>query len=297
MNLLEDSSPRWRVRVVGHADWRAALLLDPSCEVVDDPAAPVDVELQATASDEPAHLIVGREQSAFRDSLSLPGDTPSAIVVSVCRVLGTPQRQLRAEREAMMRLAQRLEQAEEDSRRDFATGLLNRRGWRDWLRRRDQDDVAAGWSVALLDLDDFKRINDAHGLAAGDLVLKGVAAALQGELRAGEAAARWGGDEFVVAVPGLDAVHAAQRMAAFQAAVSRADSGLEPSRITASLGWAGPQQEAVSDVDRAAQDEKSAEAAPLERLCTQLLAEAETRLRNSKLAASNSPRRRGGAAQ
>jgi diguanylate cyclase (GGDEF)-like protein len=75
-------------------------------------------------------------------------------------------------------------------------------------------------SCLLLDLDDFKLVNDRHGHPAGDALLRGVARALMGEFRAFDRVARYGGDEFVVILPnadlqsaGLAAERALQRLA------------------------------------------------------------------------------------
>jgi len=68
--------------------------------------------------------------------------------------------------------------------------------------------------VLMLDLDHFKRINDAHGHARGDLVLKQTTRAMQSTLRAGDIVGRFGGEEFVVLLPGVDlkqAMGAAER--------------------------------------------------------------------------------------
>jgi diguanylate cyclase (GGDEF)-like protein len=61
-------------------------------------------------------------------------------------------------------------------------------------------------AVLVLDLDYLKQINDTHGHLAGDHVLHHVATAISGEIRGYDTAGRWGGDEFAVLVPGMDAV-------------------------------------------------------------------------------------------
>ena len=98
-------------------------------------------------------------------------------------------------------------QVRELSRTDELTGLPNRRAWNDELpralehARRD----GAPLAVALLDLDHFKMFNDSYGHPAGDRLLKEASAAWHGALRQGDTVARWGGEEFVVLLPGADA--------------------------------------------------------------------------------------------
>lgn len=58
--------------------------------------------------------------------------------------------------------------------------------------------------VVLLDVDDFKRVNDTHGHATGDAVLRQLAAAVRGSLRQTDWAGRWGGEEFLLVLPGAD---------------------------------------------------------------------------------------------
>nr|WP_237728313.1 GGDEF domain-containing protein [Cellulomonas sp. APG4] len=82
------------------------------------------------------------------------------------------------------------------ARRDPLTGLLNRRGLDDVL---DRAWAAAGdLHVAVLDLDHFKAVNDAHGHAAGDLVLVRFAEVLSAHVRGDDVVARTGGEEFTV---------------------------------------------------------------------------------------------------
>ncbi len=101
--------------------------------------------------------------------------------------------QLRVSQERRIR-AERLAQL------DPLTGLNNRRAFYDqtvatWSNsvRHDRD-----VSVMLFDIDKFKQINDVHGHAHGDAVLKAIAAFLKQSVREGDVAARWGGEEFIV---------------------------------------------------------------------------------------------------
>ncbi len=98
---------------------------------------------------------------------------------------------------------------------DALTGLGNRRQADLWLVREVQRATryARPFSVLMLDIDHFKRLNDEHGHAAGDRVLVDLANELVGMVRASDAVVRWGGEEFLVLAPetGLeDAVQVAE---------------------------------------------------------------------------------------
>ena len=102
-----------------------------------------------------------------------------------------------------------LSERENDRRasEDVLTGLANRAGLQSALERicsgtREHDTPAA---LLYMDMDDFKIINDTHGHAAGDQVLKTIADRMRGMLRVDDVAARMGGDEFIVLVTGIDA--------------------------------------------------------------------------------------------
>ncbi len=95
---------------------------------------------------------------------------------------------------------------------DPLTGLLNRRSMEQRLREAAQEFQRTGraFSVVMADVDRFKRINDAHGHAAGDRVLHAVAGLFGERLRGHDAVARWGGEEFLLLLPETDLVTACE---------------------------------------------------------------------------------------
>jgi diguanylate cyclase (GGDEF)-like protein/PAS domain S-box-containing protein len=80
---------------------------------------------------------------------------------------------------------------------DSLTGLLNRRHFSDLFHGRKAG-TDATTAIVLIDVDSFKRINDVHGHATGDTVLREVARRLQSVIRSSDLIARWGGEEFCV---------------------------------------------------------------------------------------------------
>lgn len=86
---------------------------------------------------------------------------------------------------------------------DELTGLINRRHIGATLRGEHERQRRGGepMSVALIDIDFFKRVNDAYGHAAGDTVLRAFAQLASKSLRAVDTAARWGGEEFLIVMP------------------------------------------------------------------------------------------------
>lgn len=92
------------------------------------------------------------------------------------------------------------------SRSDPLTGAANRRSWDEELERElaRTRRSAVPLTIALLDIDHFKAYNDAHGHLAGDVLLKDLVTAIRAELRTGDIIARWGGEEFTLALPDCD---------------------------------------------------------------------------------------------
>jgi len=153
---------------------------------------------------------------------------------------------------AYRRIAEQNTQLQDLSRTDPLTGLKNRRLLAEQLPvemavlRREASRVAAselpdfhGTCLYLIDLDDFKRVNDLFGHEVGDRVLVAVAKAIEATLREGDLAVRWGGDEMVVLARGIDDAGAATFASRLLAGVAAAEPAGPASRVavTASIGF------------------------------------------------------------
>jgi diguanylate cyclase (GGDEF)-like protein len=143
---------------------------------------------------------------------------------------------------------------------DAVTDIFNRRGFDRELKRSLSYVKRYGTRAALfyIDLDGFKPVNDRHGHADGDLVLKVVAATLMRNVRASDTVARLGGDEFAVILWNLSEADAAAKAFALEQAVAQAAVAWEAETLTvgASIGLSmlGPDDEfadALAKADRA----------------------------------------------
>ena len=97
-------------------------------------------------------------------------------------------------------LAQALSRLREHTTRDELTGLINKRHMQALMEQEHQRCVRSGQSfcLAMLDIDRFKPVNEAHGYAVGDAVLRAVAQEALRQVRVSDMLARWGGEEFVL---------------------------------------------------------------------------------------------------
>lgn len=137
--------------------------------------------------------------------------------------------------------------------RDALTGLYNRRYLDEVLARELHRASRTGTpvSVLMLDIDHFKDLNDTHGHAAGDAVLAEMAAAVLSSIRTEDVACRYGGEEFVVVMAGLDPVEAVERAEQIRARIALHGFGWDGQSLgplTISIGVAtAPQHGSATD--------------------------------------------------
>lgn len=137
-------------------------------------------------------------------------------------------------------LASANQQLAQQARTDFLTKLPNRLAFTEqyqWLQRQ-RSRHAGSLSLAMIDIDFFKKINDNYGHEAGDLVLATVAAALQQRLRKQDVLARFGGEEFVLLLPDTNASGAVSICEMLRQTVAQLciDYQQQQLRVTATFG-------------------------------------------------------------
>ena len=169
-------------------------------------------------------------------------------------------------------LRERNLQLERMARSDMLTGMVNRRHGATMLAAACAGAAGGGESLAVVmaDGDHFKQINDHHGHATGDAVLRAVAGVMRDGIVTGETAVRWGGEEFLLVLPGCDAAGALSRAERLRLALSASpvDAGGRRHGVTASLGYAilGPGESPEGLVARADEALYAAKAAGRDRV-------------------------------
>ncbi|MGQ0798724.1 MAG: ligand-binding sensor domain-containing protein [Pseudomarimonas sp.] len=160
-------------------------------------------------------------------------------------LLGHTERLLAADEEKSVLLAELKRQSDafaQQAREDGLTGLANRRAFDEALAREFARAQRSNrpLCLALLDVDHFKRVNDAFSHAAGDAILKAMSAIMQKHSREVDLVARWGGEEFALLFPDTslrDAITICERL---RAGIAEFDaSEIAPGlRVTVSIGIA-----------------------------------------------------------
>ncbi len=226
---------------------RAALALpaSPLLVVEDEDAASDESESEAIVCAVP---FAGSPVARFALSPCADGAQDAAMLTPiVVRELG-----------GAVKIATLVEESQNLASTDALTELMNRRAFSSYMRgeltRCERHSYAL--SFALLDVDHFKQVNDKHGHAAGDRVLTAMGTLLVRQLRGSDMAARWGGEEFVIAFTSTDlagAQNGAERLRQAIQELVIVDDGGTRIPVTASIGLAAWQSgEALESlVDRA----------------------------------------------
>ncbi|MFG6485595.1 GGDEF domain-containing protein [Roseateles sp. BYS78W] len=182
----------------------------------------------------------------------------AAILMTAVSVLSVNMARLRAKlgrRTAELHAA--LERIQYLAHHDELTSISNRRHLSERLAAEQLNQRHSGqtMSLVLIDIDHFKLVNDRHGHAAGDAVLRHFAATLQATLRSTDFAGRWGGEEFLVVTPQASADTAAALVERLREALAATsfDTAVPGLRITFSAGVAecAPGEDLHLAIDRA----------------------------------------------
>lgn len=138
-----------------------------------------------------------------------------------------------------------LQAAEQRSNTDALTGLANRRALEEFFRSAQIAAMEQGepLSILMIDIDHFKSFNDSYGHQVGDQVLRLVAKILQDNVREADLAARYGGEEMMAVLPGVELVACAAvaeriRRRVSEARLTRRTTGEELTSVTVSIGVA-----------------------------------------------------------
>jgi len=177
-------------------------------------------------------------------------DEPGAGLVGTIRDIGDRRRREERATAAHHHAEARARAAALLASTDELTGLPNRRAFLRQLDREIAASVEFNWplAIAMFDVDHFKRVNDTHGHAVGDEVLREVAARAGRVVRGGDMIGRLGGEEFAVLMPGAsatDAAYVAERLRAAMEAPPA--SGCTLPQVTISVGLAARVQQRSAD--------------------------------------------------
>ncbi|WP_330205711.1 GGDEF domain-containing protein [Pseudomonas sp. AM14(2022)] len=152
------------------------------------------------------------------------------------RLKGLAERVAHMEQEALG-FREHLEEQRQKALIDPLTGLPNRAAWSERLEHEINQWQQHGntLSLAMLDLDHFKRINDNYGHLAGDKVLKIIATVLRKRLRAADFIARFGGEEFVLLLPATTPAVGAKLLETLRAAIEACPFHFKGERVTITI--------------------------------------------------------------
>ena len=202
----------------------------------------------------------GLESADSTDSMRRHVDTMRDDVERMSRSIGSLGERLEASDREVARLHEALRRAREEASIDPLSGILNRRGFDAAMRRllEETGRDATPFSVVMIDIDHFKRINDTYGHPFGDQVIRAVGQMLSQLTQRRDVAARYGGEEFALVLPettlrGAREVAERLRIAISRGYISRGAGRTPIGSITVSAGVAqhAPGETATQVIARA----------------------------------------------
>ena len=172
-------------------------------------------------------------------AIVVEGAEPASIGVEEARNVGL----LAGVARAFLEKVWEIEEVSQRARTDALTGLANRRHFDEQLRRvlAETDRFGGTSSLILVDIDDFKAVNDTYGHEAGDAVLRQLGKILGDGVRAVDICARYGGEEMAILLPQTPLSGASELAERLRSAIAERAVLFEgtPIRVTASFGIAG----------------------------------------------------------
>jgi diguanylate cyclase (GGDEF)-like protein len=132
---------------------------------------------------------------------------------------------------------------------DPLTAAFNRHAFYGFVNNNNDGDVSG--CVGFLDIDDLKEINDRHGHAAGDAVIRSVVRAIREVIRAEDLIFRWGGDEFFVLMVGMNSEMAERRVSRLEDSLRCTSIGNLPEPVDVGVSWGFKDFSAIGELEQA----------------------------------------------
>lgn len=223
--VLEQQLLNWGHEVIVAKDGRQALeiyqqndyklvITDWMMPGLDGPALCAEIRKAEVDSDNPAFIILLTGKTSSEDLASGMKSGANDFISKPFNPLELEARMRNGGRILTLQgeLMRKKEDAIHLARTDSLTQLMNRRAMLD-VMRLDEDRMRRErrpLGVVMIDLDKFKAVNDTHGHAVGDTVLQAAAECFSQTIRGGDYVGRWGGEEFLIALPGADIIQCAE---------------------------------------------------------------------------------------
>ncbi|MBV8666154.1 MAG: GGDEF domain-containing protein [Burkholderiaceae bacterium] len=189
----------------------------------------------------PSPALSGESEFMYQDASIFPVYDANGIVQGACITIHDTTEVA----EALRLLDRTMDQAldlEELNRRDGLTGLYNRKFFDEQITQEILSARRYKWPLALamIDIDNFKDVNDNYGHVVGDAVLHGLALCLQGMLRSSDTLCRYGGEEFALILPQISPQNSNVLMERLRKAIQamQVDASGGPVKVTISVGIA-----------------------------------------------------------